>query len=527
MTTEIHGQMQRRLLSIPSLLQTRPTSSSVERLRRWNLSRALTRTLDRTNVLEGHTGCVNALSWAQDGSLLISGGDDTTVRLWNIDSSQLEQEYPFVCSAVINTWHQANIFNAKMLPHSSRIATAAGDSQIRVFDVKNALATSALGKEEASFSFDQTRVAIIRCHHDSVKRIATEDSPDLFLSVSEDGTVRQHDLRTPHNCRSGSCSAPLIDIGHELSTLSLSPLTPHLLVVAGEAPYGYLFDRRHLRRTIESSWGAVPGIGKGATTCVRRFGRHSPPSNARRIGRDHITGARMSDFNGHEVILSYSGDGVYLYSSKDDPESKDNMSTATSSVLPSKTDNDSSVSEATEEHDTPPSHLRGVVTSLLDEFSPRLRQEAGHHVPTVMPRRCYVGARNVATIKDVNFLGPNDEWVVSGSDDGNFFIWNKGSGNLHGIYEGDSSVVNVVEGHPHFPVVAISGIDNNIKLFSPTSSRSSFSRMDNAEQIVETNKRTGSARIVRANVAALQVLADMRNALENEESRPSLECTHQ
>jgi hypothetical protein len=54
-----------------------------------------------------------------------------------------------------------------------------------VFDVKNALATSALGKEEASFSFDQTRVAIIRCHHDSVKRIATEDSPDLFLSVSE------------------------------------------------------------------------------------------------------------------------------------------------------------------------------------------------------------------------------------------------------------------------------------------------------------------------------------------------------
>lgn len=93
-------------------------------------------------------------------------------------------------------------------------------------------------------------------------------------------------------------------------------------------------------------------------------------------------------------------------------------------------------------------------------------------------------------------------------------------------------------------MAAISGIDTNIKvgrlssiwhscpkvdlqLFSPTSSRSSFSRMNNAEQIVETNKRTGSARIVRANVAALQVLADMRNALENEESRPSLECTHQ
>lgn len=38
--------------------------------------------LDRVNVLgsetTGHTGCVNALSWARAGSVLISSGDDTT-----------------------------------------------------------------------------------------------------------------------------------------------------------------------------------------------------------------------------------------------------------------------------------------------------------------------------------------------------------------------------------------------------------------------------------------------------------------
>lgn len=64
----------------------------------------------------------------------------------------------------------------------------------------------------------------------------------------------------------------------------------------------------------------------------------------------------------------------------------------------------------------------------------------------------------------VNFLGPHDEFVTSGSDDGNFFIWEKKSGKLHGIYEGDGSVVNVIEGHPYLPLIAVSGIDTTVKV---------------------------------------------------------------
>lgn len=32
--------------------------------------------------------------------------------------------------------------------------------------------------------------------------------------------------------------------------------------------------------------------------------------------------------------------------------------------------------------------------------------------------------------------------VASGSDDGNFFVWNKVTGKLDGIWEGDGSIVN-------------------------------------------------------------------------------------
>ena len=53
---------------------------------------------------------------------------------------------------------------------------------------------------------------------------------------------------------------------------------------------------------------------------------------------------------------------------------------------------------------------------------------------------------------------------MSGSDDGNWFMWEKGSGKLHDILEGDGSVVNVIEGHPYLPLVAVSGIDHTVKV---------------------------------------------------------------
>lgn len=92
----------------------------------------------------------------------------------------------------------------------------------------------------------------------------------------------------------------------------------------------------------------------------------------------------------------------------------------------------------------------------------------------------------------VNFLGTKDEFVASGSDDGNWFLWSKDSGELKGIWEGDSSIVNVIEPHPSLPLVAVSGIDETVKLFSPDRPTSDggpqgMSRMSRAESIVSAN----------------------------------------
>ena len=87
--------------------------------------------------------------------------------------------------------------------------------------------------------------------------------------------------------------------------------------------------------------------------------------------------------------------------------------------------------------------------------------------PCYSHTRVYRGHCNVKTVKDVNFYGMNDEYVVSGSDSGHVFIWDRKSSQLMNILEGDGEVVNVVQGHPYEPMLAVSGIDSTIKIFSP------------------------------------------------------------
>jgi len=79
----------------------------------------------------------------------------------------------------------------------------------------------------------------------------------------------------------------------------------------------------------------------------------------------------------------------------------------------------------------------------------------------------YRGHCNYKTVKDVNYFGLDDEYVVSGSDSGHVFIWDRKTSDLVNILHGDGEVVNVVQGHPYEPTLAVSGIDNTIKIFSP------------------------------------------------------------
>ena len=86
-----------------------------------------------------------------------------------------------------------------------------------------------------------------------------------------------------------------------------------------------------------------------------------------------------------------------------------------------------------------------------DRFGHGLRRKSRHgeveaHTPVTAHTQVYRGHCNIKTVKDVNFFGLNDEYVVSGSDSGHVFIWDRKTAKLVNILEGDGEVVNVVQG---------------------------------------------------------------------------------
>ena len=76
----------------------------------------------------------------------------------------------------------------------------------------------------------------------------------------------------------------------------------------------------------------------------------------------------------------------------------------------------------------------------------KLREKVEKDVPCDSHTHKYTGHCNVKTVKDANFFGLQDEYVVSGSDGGHLFIWDKKTTELVNILEGDNEVVNVIQG---------------------------------------------------------------------------------
>lgn len=63
---------------------------------------------------------------------------------------------------------------------------------------------------------------------------------------------------------------------------------------------------------------------------------------------------------------------------------------------------------------------------------------------------------------------------MSGSDCGHIFIWNRKNGELINLLRGDNHVVNCVQPHPSMPILASSGIDYNVKIWTPNGSDVDF-----------------------------------------------------
>lgn len=138
---------------------------------------------------------------------------------------------------------------------------------------------------------------------------------------------------------------------------------------------------------------------------------------------------------------------------------------------------------------------------------------------------CYKGHRNSRTVKGVNFMGPEDDFVVSGSDCGHIFVWDRKTSELLQMQRGDQDVVNCIEPHPTLPcVLAASGIDDSVKVFGPSSEAPTFDARRAAAQMKRNAEDEGPWRDLMLRRALQRMHPEVRGCLVSMESLGLAAC---
>jgi nuclear receptor interaction protein len=377
--------------------------------------------LDIINELNGHTGCVNALSWSKSGRLLASGSDDRVINIYSYLPQYTNNQFDLATQ--IDTGHTRNIFSVKFMPHSNdrTIVSAAGDAQIRVFDIER---SGVLNGTKARLSQGQANCKVFQSHSAAAKRIVTEASPFYFLSCAEDGDVRQWDVRQPesayprsanrfytarHGRSKGDAPPPLIsyaDYNIDLMSISCSPSQPHYIALGGTALHCFLHDRRMLGRDRLKERGSMPMDEHElaeATRCVRKFAPYGQPK-MRRSDPKSITAVKISDNNPNELIASWNGDFIYSFDITRDDDSftgHPGFSKGTASGRIKRRDrkrkrNDASttaLSQLGENRGGSRQRTQRDESQERQEISLVIQMEGGENVEIPLPRRAFPEAR--------------------------------------------------------------------------------------------------------------------------------------
>ena len=77
-------------------------------------------------TLDGHTDCVYACDWSPDGTMLVSGGDDGMLKLWNVATLE--------CAATLS--HDGPIYDCAWSPDGRTVAAASEDGTLKLWDME-------------------------------------------------------------------------------------------------------------------------------------------------------------------------------------------------------------------------------------------------------------------------------------------------------------------------------------------------------------------------------------------------------
>ncbi|CAB3245620.1 unnamed protein product [Arctia plantaginis] len=307
-----------------------------------------------------HFGCVNAIEFSSNGELLVSGGDDRRVMLWQFGQAILDHGKPETMKSV----HQSNIFCLGITSDNQRIYSGGNDDIVIV-----------------------------------------------------------HDLES-------KCPLEVLQHQRAVCSLSIDPFNERVITTAGNDGRLLLFDTR---QSVHES------------LVISR-------------SRKPFHGVMFHPTQVDVLVSANARDGVALWDLRN-PKVPALRYTAYSGT------SQNSMSVRFNSTGTQVLALRRRLAPILYTI----------HSPDPVVEFYHQDYYNSCTMKSCSFAGEGDEFVLSGSDDFNLYMWKipeLGDGSdvimesPHMVLYGHRSIVNQVRYNPHYCLIASSGVEKIIKLWS-------------------------------------------------------------
>eukprot|EP00818_Percolomonas_sp_WS_P006424 CAMPEP_0117444942 /NCGR_PEP_ID=MMETSP0759-20121206/5524_1 /TAXON_ID=63605 /ORGANISM="Percolomonas cosmopolitus, Strain WS" /LENGTH=391 /DNA_ID=CAMNT_0005237071 /DNA_START=439 /DNA_END=1614 /DNA_ORIENTATION=+ len=309
------------------------------------------------------------------------------------------------------------------------IVSGGNDADLRVYDV---------AKEKCCTVIE----------HHSRKVLCIKDNvlmPQTFMSCSADGTVRLFDLR----CHYGNTRKETLQQANSVTNAGVSDTDSFETGVLPQSLGGGRADRR-----------------SGASTVPKESLVQSLPSSVYTVD--------WHPMNSHDYIVSCDDGNVYLFDLR--KTGMNDYKKAYRNIFLN-VDNRCDVTGASFD-----CYGRKIITTCIRgsiymyDTERNFEQEYGlnYHENNVNNEneiqtfeREFKGHQSFETIKGVWFWGSESEYVISGSDEGTIFIWERETAKIVRILEGHQGNVNNLAFHPTAPAFASSGIDSHVNVWEP------------------------------------------------------------